>query len=92
MSDYTEAMVSLAEMLPMEGDDPRIRAIANEVGRLRARVEECEGALWDLSEKAGWCVTFIQSKEKMHIAGQALFLGSLDRARRVLGGKEGSNG
>lgn len=42
MSAYTEAMVSLAEMLPQEGDDPRLRAIANEVGRISARLALAE--------------------------------------------------
>ncbi len=39
MSAYTEAMIALAEMLPEQGDDPRLRAIANEVGKLTAEVE-----------------------------------------------------
>jgi len=31
---FTEAMTALAEMLPEQGDDPRLRVIANEVARL----------------------------------------------------------
>ncbi len=42
MSDYTEAMISLAEMLPMEAGDPRIRAIANEVARLGKELAELQ--------------------------------------------------
>ncbi len=47
-------------------------------------MREVLDALRDLVEKAGWCVDFIQTREKMHVAGQAMFLASLERASAAL--------
>ena len=50
MSDYTEAMVSLAEMLPEQSDDPRLRAIVREVTSLHTRLAEARQQKDDLAD------------------------------------------
>jgi hypothetical protein len=42
MSDYADAMIALAEMLPEQSNDIRLRAIVLEVTDLRIRLAKAE--------------------------------------------------